>query len=84
MISEEQAEMWYRKGKFWGRLGTVLLVPVLAAIPVQFAVEDEAWSRVILGVAVALVAAQIAAFVRMNACYRRAGGERRVRRAMPS
>lgn len=63
---------WYDKGFSWYVVAVSACIPNLVLWVINDAVADASWSVALVLVQLAILAAQIAAGVRMGICYRRA------------
>lgn len=77
MTTYETAADWQEKGQAWEKATMWGGVPVVAAVPIQFAVTDDVWSLVILAVQFTLLAAQISSAILSGYCFRQAKKIRR-------
>jgi hypothetical protein len=68
-----ESDAWFDKGRRWLKVSMVFMVWAILAVPVQFAVDDDFWSIVVLiGMTGVGLVGQICSIIRMLYCYRRA------------
>lgn len=67
-----RGQQWHAKGMAKLPLIAAAMVVAVLLVPINFAVEDLAWSWALAGMGIASVVVQVAAAVRMVLCHRRA------------
>lgn len=68
----DEAQPHRDKGYRWGYIAMGSALPHIALLPIQFAVEDAAWSAVLAAAVVVLLAFQITALVKAVRAHSRA------------